>query len=124
MPLVPIAALMAALVVLEPDLGTSLCFAMVLFGLLWTVGAPVRIFGALLGLAAVAVAALAVVEPYRFARVAHFLDPTADPSGAGLPAAAGAVLAVLRRLFGVGLGQGRAKWLRPARARTPTTSSR
>ena len=31
--------------------------------LLWTVGAPGRIFGALLGLATVAVAALAVVEP-------------------------------------------------------------
>src|SRR3569832_364739 len=84
MPLVPIATLLAALVVLEPDLGTSMCFAMVLFGLLWTVGAPGRIFGALLGLAAVAVAGLAVVEPYRLARVAHFLDPTADPTGKGI----------------------------------------
>jgi cell division protein FtsW len=118
MPLVPIAALMAAMVVLEPDLGTSLCFAMVLFGLLWTVGAPVRIFGALLSLAAVAVAGLAVVEPYRFARVTHFLDPTADPSGTGFQPLLGLSSLSSGGLFGVGLGQGRAKWLNLPEAHT------
>jgi len=112
MPLVPVAALMAALVVLEPDLGTSLCFAMVLFGLLWTVGAPGRVFAALLGLAVAAGAALAVVEPYRFARVSHFLDPTADPSGSGFQPLLGLSSLASGGWFGVGLGQGRAKWLR------------
>jgi cell division protein FtsW len=118
MPLVPVAALLAALVVLEPDLGTSLCFAMVLFGLLWTVGAPGRIFGVLLGLAAVAVAGLAVVEPYRFARVTHFLDPTADPTGTGFQPLLGLSSLSSGGLFGVGLGQGRAKWLNLPEAHT------
>jgi cell division protein FtsW len=118
MPLVPVAALMAALVVLEPDLGTSLCFAMVLFGLLWTVGAPGRIFGGLLGLAAVAAAALALVEPYRLARVAHFLDPTADPTGTGFQPLLGLSSLSSGGLFGVGLGQGRAKWLNLPEAHT------
>jgi cell division protein FtsW len=118
MPLVPVAALMAALVVLEPDLGTSLCFAMVLFGLLWTVGAPGRIFGAVLGLAGVAVAGLAVVEPYRFARVTHFLDPTADPTGAGYQPLLGLSSLSSGGWFGVGLGQGRAKWLNLPEAHT------
>ncbi len=112
MPLVPVAALLAALVVLEPDLGTSLCFAMVLFGLLWTVGAPARIFVTLLGLAAVAAAALAVAKPYRFARVAHFLDPSADPTGAGYQPLLGLASMSSGGWFGVGLGQGRAKWLK------------
>ncbi len=118
MPLVPVAALMAALVVLEPDLGTSVCFAMVLFGLLWTVGAPARIFAALLGLAALAVTGLAVVEPYRFARVAHFLDPTADPTGTGFQPLLGLSSLSSGGLFGVGLGQGRAKWLNLPEAHT------
>jgi cell division protein FtsW len=111
MPLVPVAALMAALVVLEPDLGTSVCFAMVLFGLLWTVGAPARIFGALLIVALSAVAALAVAKPYRFARVMHFLDPGADPTGAGYQPLLGLDSLASGGWFGVGLGQGRAKWV-------------
>ncbi len=111
MPLVPVAALLAALVVLEPDLGTSLCLAMVLFGLLWTVGAPARVFGALTVLATAAVTGLAVVEPYRFARVAHFLDPSADPSGAGFQPLLGLSSLSSGGWFGVGLGQGRAKWV-------------
>ena len=111
MPLVPVAALMAALVVLEPDLGTSLCFAMVLFGLLWTVGAPARIFGALLVVALSAVAALAVAKPYRLARVMHFLDPGADPTGAGYQPLLGLDSLASGGWFGVGLGQGRAKWV-------------
>ncbi|HEV7653891.1 MAG TPA: putative lipid II flippase FtsW [Mycobacteriales bacterium] len=118
MPLVPVAALMAAFVVLEPDLGTSMCFAMVLFGLLWTVGAPGRIFGALLGLAGVVVAGLAVMEPYRFARVTHFLDPSADPTGAGFQPLLGLSSLSSGGWFGVGLGQGRAKWLNLPEAHT------
>jgi cell division protein FtsW len=111
MPLVPVAAALAALVVLEPDLGTSLCFAMVLFGLLWTVGAPGRIFALLLTLAAATVAALAVVEPYRFARVMNFLDPSADPMGTGFQPLLGLSALSSGGWFGVGLGQGRAKWV-------------
>jgi cell division protein FtsW len=111
MPLVPVGALVAALVVLEPDLGTSLCLAMVLFGLLWTVGAPTRILGALIMLATAAVTVLAVVEPYRFARIAHFLNPSADPSGSGFQPLLGLSSLSSGGWFGVGLGQGRAKWV-------------
>jgi cell division protein FtsW len=118
MPLVPVAALMAALVVLEPDLGTSMCFTMVLFGLLWTVGAPARIFGALLALTATAVAGLAIVEPYRLARLTHFLNPDADPTGAGFQPLLGLSSLSSGGWFGVGLGQGRAKWLNLPEAHT------
>lgn len=111
MPLVPVATLVAGLVVLEPDLGTSLCFVMVLLGLLWTVGAPARVFGALLALAAAAVAALAVVEPYRLERLMHFMDPSYDPTGAGYQPLLGLRSLAGGGWFGVGLGQGRAKWV-------------
>lgn len=112
MPLVPVAALLAGLVVLEPDLGTSLCFAMVLFGLLWTVGAPGRVFAVLMLLATGAVAVLAVAEPYRFARLTAFMDPFADQSGTGYQAVLGLYSLSTGGWFGVGLGQGRGKWIR------------
>ena len=112
MPLVPVAALLAGLVVLEPDLGTSLCFAMVLFGLLWTVGAPGRVFAVLMLLATCAVGALAVAEPYRFARLTSFLDPFADASAGGYQAVLGLYSLSSGGWFGVGLGQGRGKWVR------------
>ena len=111
MPLVPVAALLAGLVVLEPDLGTSLCFAMVLFGLLWTVGAPTRIFAALLGMAAAAAGSMIFVEPYRMERMLHFFDPTYDPLGAGYQPLIGLSSLSSGGWFGVGLGQGRAKWV-------------
>jgi cell division protein FtsW len=111
MPLVPVGALLAGLVVLEPDLGTSLCFAMVLFGLLWTVGAPARVFGALLVLAGAAVGAAIVTEPFRMQRLLHFMDPTYDPTGAGYQPLLGLSSLSSGGWFGVGLGQGRAKWV-------------
>jgi cell division protein FtsW len=111
MPLVPVAALLAGLVVLEPDLGTSLCFAMVLFGLLWTVGAPGRVFGALLGMAGAAAGAAIVAEPFRMERMLHFMDPTYDPTGAGYQPLLGLSSLASGGWFGVGLGQGRAKWI-------------
>ena len=111
MPLVPVAALLAGLVVLEPDLGTSLCFAMVLFGLLWTVGAPGRVFGVLLGMAAAAAGAMVLVEPYRMERMLHFMDPDHDPLGTGYQPLLGLSSLASGGWFGVGLGQGRAKWL-------------
>ena len=54
---------------LEPDLGTTLCFVLILVGLLWTVGTPFRYFLSLVVMAGVAVAALAYAAPYRLERL-------------------------------------------------------
>ena len=43
-PVVPVALLMFALVMLEPDLGATVTLAVVLFGLMWFAGAPKRLF--------------------------------------------------------------------------------
>ena len=81
-----------------------------LFGLLCVVGAPLRIFALLLTVAAAAVAALAVAEPYRFARVTRFLDPSRDLAGHRLPAAHGHVRPGHRRLVRGRAGRSREKW--------------
>jgi rod shape determining protein RodA len=73
------------LVLIQPDLGTSLVFAAVLVGCLFLSGASLRWLG-LFG--SVAVAALPVIwtyvlRDYQKQRLLAFLDPSADPLGSG-----------------------------------------
>ena len=109
-PLLPVTGLVALLVMLEPDMGTTLVTVSVVVGLLWVVGTPLRYFAALLaGLASVA-GLLAVLEPYRLARLTSFLDPFADPQGSGYQAVQGLYALSSGGWFGLGLGASREKW--------------
>lgn len=109
-PLVPAGALLAMLVLLQPNLGTTLVFLLILFSLLWSVGAPARLF-VTMGAATIAiVAAMIAAEPYRAARLTGFLDPFADPQGATLQAANGLYALATGGWWGVGLGNSRMKW--------------
>ncbi|MBA3339016.1 MAG: putative lipid II flippase FtsW [Geodermatophilaceae bacterium] len=109
-PLVPAGILLAALVLLQPNLGTAIVFLLILFSLLWSVGAPARLF-VTMGTAVVgAIALMIVVEPYRAARLTGFLDPFADPNGATLQAANGLYALATGGWWGVGLGNSRMKW--------------
>lgn len=110
LPLVPVATAAAALIMLEPDLGTTLCVVLVLFGLLWTVGAPARLFALVLGGTVAIVIALILREPYRLARLTSFMHPFADASGNGYQATRGLQALGSGGWLGVGLGQSRFKW--------------
>lgn len=109
-PLVPVGTALCALVMLEPDLGTTLCFILVLFGLLWTVGAPGRLFGSMAILAGAAVCLLVLIAPYRLQRLTSFLDPFQDRFDSGYQAVQGLYSLSTGGLFGVGLGQSKMKW--------------
>ena len=110
LPLVPGFAALITLVMAEPDLGTSLCFMLLLLGLLWTVGLPLRYFTGLLLLVAGAVTLLAMTESYRMQRLTTFLHPNLDPQGAGYHTLQGLYALSSGGLFGVGLGQGTSKY--------------
>lgn len=73
-----------ALVYKQPDLGTSLVFVAIFFGLAFMAGA--RIWQ-LVGMAALGLASFPLIwsllKPYQQARLTAFLDPYADPQGAG-----------------------------------------
>jgi rod shape determining protein RodA len=73
------------LVMLQPDLGTSLVFAAVLAGMLFLSGASLRWLGILAGAAAAAVpfAWTHVLHDYQRERLLSFLSPTPDIQGAG-----------------------------------------
>ncbi|MDP9442689.1 MAG: FtsW/RodA/SpoVE family cell cycle protein, partial [Actinomycetota bacterium] len=53
---------------------------------------------------------LARIEPYRWQRMASFLDPFADAANTGYQAAQGRVALASGGLTGLGLGASRAKW--------------
>lgn len=109
-PLLPVATLIALLVMLEPDLGTTICLVIVVFALLFFAGAPLRMFAALsavtIGLILVAIA----VEPYRAARAASFLHPFDDPQASGFQAVQGIYSLSAGGWWGVGVGGSSGKW--------------
>jgi cell division protein FtsW len=109
-PLVPVACLVCLLVMLEPDMGTTLATVSVVVALLWVVGTPVRYFAVFLGGLASLAALLAVAEPYRMARLTAFLHPFDDPQGAGYQAVQGLYALSSGGWFGLGLGASREKW--------------
>jgi rod shape determining protein RodA len=75
----------AALVVIQPDLGTSLVFAAILAGMLFMAGASVRWLSLLAGLAAAAVPLVwtYLLRDYQKARLTSFLNPAAAIDGPG-----------------------------------------
>ena len=96
---------LAVLVVGVGDLGTALVTCLAITALLIGAGARLRDI-ALLAAAAAAVVLLAVlIEPYRLARIASFLDPGGDPGGAGFQLIQAKIALGSGGLFGVGLGE-------------------
>ncbi len=109
-PVVPAGLVIFTLVMLQPDFGTTTTLAIILMALLWFVGAPVRLFGALVLGATTAAAGLAAIADYRFARISSFLQPNAAPASAGYQAQQARFALAEGGLVGKGLGQGAAKW--------------
>jgi cell division protein FtsW len=111
-PLVPMVGIVAVLVMLEPDMGTTIVVTSILMALLWVVGAPARVFGGLLSGALLLGGALALAEPYRVARLTSFANPcsAAHRLGKGYQACQGLQALDAGGWFGLGLGASREKW--------------
>ena len=73
------------LVMLQPDLGTSLVFLSILAGMLWMSGASLKWLaaGAALVVAMIPIAWTYVLRDYQKERLTSFLNPTPDIQGAG-----------------------------------------
>ncbi|MDQ3956021.1 MAG: putative lipid II flippase FtsW [Actinomycetota bacterium] len=110
LPIVPVMGAMALLVILQPDLGTTLMIGAIGLGMLFVAGAPLR-YVLPLGAVALAMATMAsLAAPYRRARVMAFLDPWADPLNTGYQTIQGLIALGSGGWFGVGLGASRQKW--------------
>lgn len=110
LPLLPVFVLVCGLIMLEPDLGTTLCFVLILLGVLWTLGLPMRYFAGVLLAVVGAVTLLAVAEPYRLKRLLTFVHPFQEHRGAGYQTVEGLYALASGGVFGVGLGNGTSKY--------------
>jgi cell division protein FtsW len=106
MPFLLVAGVACALVVVEPDLGTTMVIAFSVGATLIAAGARPRDLGLIaLGLAFFALL-VTVVEPYRMARLTGFLHPGSDAAGTGFQAAQAKIALGSGGIFGVGIGNG------------------
>jgi cell division protein FtsW len=107
-PIAIVAGPACLLIVVEPDLGTTIVVALTIAALLIAAGMPMRYVAALAGIVALCVVLLATAQPYERARLTSFLHPwaTATKSGPGYQAVQGQIALGSGGLFGVGLGRG------------------
>jgi cell division protein FtsW len=112
-PLVPGFVVMVTLLMLEPDLGTTLCFVLILLGLLWMIGMPLRYFAGMVACVAAVITGLAVLAPYRLTRLTSFTDPFAHARGSGFHTVESFYALGSGGLWGVGLGAGTSKYWVP-----------
>ncbi len=110
MPLVPAGLLVCLLIVLEPNLSTTIAVGLVLAALLWFGGLPVRLFVTIGISGVVAAGVLALTAGYRSDRMRAFLNSSEDPQGIGYQARQALFSLADGGIWGRGLGQSRAKW--------------
>jgi cell division protein FtsW len=98
------------LVLFQGDAGTAVVMAVIAASMLWVVGAPLRVLMALASAGVAGVVAIFVTSPVRMRRLAAFLDPSLDLTGANHQASAGMFAIASGGWWGVGLGASRQKW--------------
>ena len=96
----------SALIMRQPDFGTTAVLLATVMGLLFLGGVRVTHFAVLFGMLAAAAAILVVLEPYRLERVVSFLDPFADPFDTGFQLSQALIAFGRGEWLGVGLGNG------------------
>jgi cell division protein FtsW len=109
-PVVVVFVAVAGLIMLQPNLGTTIIVGVIVFVMLFVAGVPLKPLGLTAAAGAAAAALAAVLEPYRYRRLMGFRDPWADPLNTGYQTIQAQVGVANGGLVGTGLGEGRAKW--------------
>ena len=104
-PYLAIVGFIIALIILEPDMGTSLVLLATLLGMLFIAGIPLRRMAAICGIGVVLVGLLIVAEPYRIKRLTTFLNPDQDLQGVSYHVNQAALAISSGGWFGRGLGK-------------------
>lgn len=109
LPALTVLGVTVGLILLEPDLGTSVVTAVVAILLLFLAEVRWRYLLPLFGAVVPAVAALILMKPYRVRRIMAYLNPWADPEGSGFQLIQSLVALGSGGLLGLGLGESRQK---------------
>lgn len=108
------AAAIVLLVLVQPDLGTAVILLTVWFGMILVSGIPLRHLAVVLTMGLVAAAGLWFfgLKDHQRARIMTFVNPAADPRGAGYNAYQATVAAGSGEILGKGIGYGTQSKLR------------
>ncbi|MCA0143575.1 putative lipid II flippase FtsW [Blastococcus sp. LR1] len=109
-PVLPVFGVLSLLLIAEPDFGGVVSLGLVLVGLLWAGGLPMRWFGVFAAAAATLTVIAVLIAPYRMERITAFMDPFADPTNTGFQAIRGFYALANGGFWGVGLGNSAMKW--------------
>jgi cell division protein FtsW len=110
-PVLLVFGLIAVLVMRQPDMDSTVVLALIAGTVLVVGGARFGHLAALGGAGLGVAALLAVIEPYRRARVLSYLHPWSDAGNTGYQLSQSLIALGSGGWTGVGLGAGRAKWL-------------
>jgi cell division protein FtsW len=94
-----------ALLMKQPDMGTTMVICFAIGALLVAAGTPMRNLGLIGGVLLFLATVLAIAEPYRRERLFSFLDPFADAGDSGFQAVQALTAIGHGGVFGVGLGE-------------------
>ncbi|HCX28225.1 MAG TPA: putative lipid II flippase FtsW [Blastocatellia bacterium] len=106
-----VTALLAALVVVEPDFGTSLMLVVTFVLVTYTAGIRLAHLGIAAAPALLVAAGLLIFVPFRMARLVTFLDPWADPQKSGFQVVQSLIAVGSGGPNGLGFAQGKQKML-------------
>ena len=104
-PIAVVAGPAILLILVEPDMGTTLVVAFTIGALLIGAGVPMR-YLAVLAIGGAIALVFVVAQPYQMARLTTFLHPWSSKSSAGFQEVQGQISLGSGGLFGVGLGKG------------------
>jgi cell division protein FtsW len=106
-----VTALLAGLIVIEPDFGTSMMLAVTFVVVIYTAGARVSHLAMAAAPALVLAAGLLIFVPWRMARLVTFLDPWADPQKSGFQVVQSLIAVGSGGPNGLGFAQGKQKMM-------------
>ena len=109
MPFLLVTGASCLLIMLEPDMGTTMVIVFAVAATLVASGARAGDLGKIALVIGGLMLLMAVVEPYRMARLTSFLNPSASAEGAGFQAAQAKIALGSGGFFGVGIGNGVSK---------------
>jgi cell division protein FtsW len=109
-PVVPVAALLSILIMLQPDLGTTVLVGFIGVGVMFVAGTPLVYLIPVLGAGTGLATGVALLKPYMRARLLVFMHPWADPLGQGYQTIQSLIAMGSGGWVGVGLGASRQKW--------------
>jgi cell division protein FtsW len=104
-PLLLVVGAACALLMKQPDMGTTMVICFAIGALLVAAGTPIRNIALIGGTLVFLATILAVAEPYRRERLLSFLDPFADAGDTGFQAVQALTAIGSGGFFGVGLGE-------------------